>query len=189
MPFQANFQHPNVGRIEQADRSRLPKLSDRFMDGGVDRWAGGQENASDHPPTCITLDFWSVQIHKQHPDRNSRSLARDSTVMESAPSAGAAARAPSRWVDALFQVNHGLVADIKIGIFVDLGETFLRKLFVNRSLNIPIDQLIRHLAREVNPSIGFEVSKVGASVVVIVNILAVEADRHNQEYLEVCKAL
>jgi exodeoxyribonuclease III len=33
-----------------------PNLSDRLVDGGVDRWARGQENASDHAPTWITLD-------------------------------------------------------------------------------------------------------------------------------------
>jgi exodeoxyribonuclease-3 len=34
-----------------------PSLSDRLVDGGVDRWARGQENASDHAPTWITLDL------------------------------------------------------------------------------------------------------------------------------------
>jgi exodeoxyribonuclease III len=34
-----------------------PNLSDRLVDGGVDRWARGQENASDHAPTWITLDL------------------------------------------------------------------------------------------------------------------------------------
>jgi exodeoxyribonuclease III len=34
-----------------------PKLSDRLMDGGIERWARGQENASDHAPTWITLDL------------------------------------------------------------------------------------------------------------------------------------
>ena len=34
-----------------------PKLSDRLVDGGVDRWARGQENASDHAPTWIMLDL------------------------------------------------------------------------------------------------------------------------------------
>ena len=33
-----------------------PNLSDRLVDGGVDRRARGQENASDHAPTWITLD-------------------------------------------------------------------------------------------------------------------------------------
>jgi exodeoxyribonuclease-3 len=33
-----------------------PNLSDRLVDGGVDRWARGQENASDHAPTWIMLD-------------------------------------------------------------------------------------------------------------------------------------
>ena len=32
-------------------------LSDWLVDGGVDRWARGQENASDHAPTWIMLDL------------------------------------------------------------------------------------------------------------------------------------
>jgi hypothetical protein len=34
-----------------------PKVSDQLVDGGVDRWARGQENASDHAPTWILLDL------------------------------------------------------------------------------------------------------------------------------------
>ncbi|MCU1300476.1 MAG: exodeoxyribonuclease [Candidatus Sulfotelmatobacter sp.] len=34
-----------------------PNLSARLVDGGIDRWARGQENASDHAPTWITLDL------------------------------------------------------------------------------------------------------------------------------------
>jgi exodeoxyribonuclease III len=34
-----------------------PTLSDRLVDGGIDRWARGQENASDHAPTWIMLDL------------------------------------------------------------------------------------------------------------------------------------
>jgi exodeoxyribonuclease-3 len=34
-----------------------PNLSDRLVDGGVDRWAHGQENASDHAPAWIELDL------------------------------------------------------------------------------------------------------------------------------------
>ena len=34
-----------------------PNLSVRLLDGGIDRWARGQENASDHAPTWITLDL------------------------------------------------------------------------------------------------------------------------------------
>ncbi len=34
-----------------------PNLSDRLVDGDVDRWARGQENASDHAPTWIVLDL------------------------------------------------------------------------------------------------------------------------------------
>jgi exodeoxyribonuclease III len=33
-----------------------PNLADRLLTGGVDRWARGQVNASDHAPTWITLD-------------------------------------------------------------------------------------------------------------------------------------
>ncbi|MGA9527941.1 MAG: exodeoxyribonuclease III [Terriglobales bacterium] len=34
-----------------------PNLADRLVDGGVDRWVRGQENASDHAPTWITLNL------------------------------------------------------------------------------------------------------------------------------------
>jgi exodeoxyribonuclease-3 len=34
-----------------------PKVADRLVDGGVDRWARGQVNASDHAPSVITLDL------------------------------------------------------------------------------------------------------------------------------------
>ena len=34
-----------------------PNLSGRLVDGGVDRWARGQQNASDHAPTWIVLDL------------------------------------------------------------------------------------------------------------------------------------
>ncbi len=34
-----------------------PKVADRLVDGGVDRWTRGQANASDHAPTRITLDL------------------------------------------------------------------------------------------------------------------------------------
>jgi len=34
-----------------------PNLSDRLVDGGVDRWARGQDNASDHAPTWIMIDL------------------------------------------------------------------------------------------------------------------------------------
>jgi exodeoxyribonuclease III len=33
-----------------------PKIAGSLKDGGVDRWARGEENASDHAPTWITLD-------------------------------------------------------------------------------------------------------------------------------------
>jgi exodeoxyribonuclease III len=34
-----------------------PNLSDRLLDGGVDRWVRGQGNASDHAPAWIELDL------------------------------------------------------------------------------------------------------------------------------------
>ena len=34
-----------------------PNLAERLVDGGVDRWARGQANASDHTPTWIELDL------------------------------------------------------------------------------------------------------------------------------------
>ncbi|MGC1644999.1 MAG: endonuclease/exonuclease/phosphatase family protein [Candidatus Sulfotelmatobacter sp.] len=34
-----------------------PNVSDRLVDGGVDRCTRGQVNASDHPPTWIMLDL------------------------------------------------------------------------------------------------------------------------------------
>jgi len=34
-----------------------PKMSDRLVDGGVDRWVRGEVNASDHAPVWITLDL------------------------------------------------------------------------------------------------------------------------------------
>jgi exodeoxyribonuclease III len=37
-----------------------PKLADRLMDGGVDRWVRGEENASDHAPAWITLKTLSA---------------------------------------------------------------------------------------------------------------------------------
>ena len=34
-----------------------PQLSERLVDGGVDRWVRGEENASDHAPAWIELDL------------------------------------------------------------------------------------------------------------------------------------
>jgi exodeoxyribonuclease-3 len=34
-----------------------PAMSERLIAGGVDRWVRGEENASDHAPAWITLDF------------------------------------------------------------------------------------------------------------------------------------
>jgi hypothetical protein len=34
-----------------------PKMSERLVDGGVDRWLRGEENASDHAPAWILLDL------------------------------------------------------------------------------------------------------------------------------------
>jgi exodeoxyribonuclease III len=35
----------------------LPKMSDRLLEGGVDRWVRGEVNASDHAPVWIILDL------------------------------------------------------------------------------------------------------------------------------------
>lgn len=56
------------------------------------------------------------------------------------PPARAAARA--REVHALFLFDGSLLADVKVRVFFDLGETFLCELFVNCPLNGLIDQLI-----------------------------------------------
>jgi exodeoxyribonuclease III len=34
-----------------------PKMSERLVDGGVDRWVRGEVHASDHAPVWITLDL------------------------------------------------------------------------------------------------------------------------------------
>ena len=34
-----------------------PGMSERLIDGGVDRWVRGEENASDHAPAWVTLDL------------------------------------------------------------------------------------------------------------------------------------
>ncbi len=34
-----------------------PEVSDRIVDGGVDRWVRGEENASDHAPAWVKLDL------------------------------------------------------------------------------------------------------------------------------------
>jgi exodeoxyribonuclease-3 len=34
-----------------------PEMSSRLIDGGVDRWVRGEENASDHAPAWVTLDW------------------------------------------------------------------------------------------------------------------------------------
>ena len=33
-----------------------PPVAERLVDGGIDRWARGKENASDHAPTWILLE-------------------------------------------------------------------------------------------------------------------------------------
>jgi len=50
-----------------------PKVSDRLLDGRVDRWARGQENANDLPPTWIMLDFLD-QSFLSHEFINSKPL-------------------------------------------------------------------------------------------------------------------
>jgi hypothetical protein len=66
-------------------------------------------------------------------------------------------------------------------IRADLGEAFLRKLFVDRPLNIPIDQLIRHAAREVDPLVSFVGRKIRASIIVVVDILTVGTSDYEQK--------
>jgi len=34
-----------------------PDMSERLVDGGVDRWMRGEENASDHAPAWVTLNL------------------------------------------------------------------------------------------------------------------------------------
>jgi exodeoxyribonuclease-3 len=34
-----------------------PMLCERLVDGGVDRWVRGEDNASDHAPAWIALDL------------------------------------------------------------------------------------------------------------------------------------
>ena len=34
-----------------------PNMSDRLVDGSVDRWVRGEANASDHAPVWIKLDL------------------------------------------------------------------------------------------------------------------------------------
>ena len=52
------FERWQKGKGMRLDHFLLsPNLSDRLVDGGVDRWARGQENASDHAPTWIMLDL------------------------------------------------------------------------------------------------------------------------------------
>jgi len=38
---------------------RLSKMSERLVDGSVDRWVRGEDNASDHAPAWITLKLYS----------------------------------------------------------------------------------------------------------------------------------
>ncbi len=53
--------HMNGGRKTKAMRLDhfllSPKMSDRLVDGGADRWVRGQANASDRAPTRIMLDL------------------------------------------------------------------------------------------------------------------------------------
>jgi exodeoxyribonuclease-3 len=34
-----------------------PEMSERLINGGVDRWVRGEENASDHAPAWVTIDL------------------------------------------------------------------------------------------------------------------------------------
>ena len=49
-----------------------PTASDRLLDGGVDRWVRGEENASDHAPAWIILD--SLICAPMPPTRSLRKL-------------------------------------------------------------------------------------------------------------------
>jgi len=75
-----------------------------------------------------------------------------------------------------------LVADVKVRVFFDPGETFLSELFVDGSLNVMVDQLIRDpAARDVDPLVRFVGRKIGASVIVVVNILPAGAGSYEQK--------
>jgi hypothetical protein len=97
------------------------------------------------------------------------------------PVATASSR-PLREVHALFLFDGSLVADVTVRVLFDLGETFLCELFVNCPLNGLVDQLLRDYAdRDVDLLVGFVGRKVGASVIIVVNLLPVGAGDHEQK--------
>jgi len=72
-----------------------------------------------------------------------------------------------------------VVADVKVRILFDPGETFLCELFVYCPLDGLLYQLIRNdAALNVDPLVGFLGRKVGPAVVVVVKILRVGAGDH-----------
>jgi hypothetical protein len=54
----------------------------------------------------------------------------------------------------------------------NLGETFLRKLLIDRPLDVLVSQLVARAASNVNPSVGLESGKIGVPVVVVADFLA-----------------
>jgi len=89
---------------------------------------------------------------------------------------------PPREVHALFLFDGSLVADITVCVLFDLGETFLCELFVNYPLSGLVDQLIRdYAARDVDLLVGFVGRIVGASVIIVVNLLPVGAGDQEQK--------
>src|SRR5664279_2765577 len=116
-------------------------------------------------PTAI-VDVWPVTLPLLHPPH----------PLPHPP--GAAAVTKCRQVDAFSLSDNGVIADVEVRALVDPGQAFLRELFVHCTLNGLIDQLIRHRAAgagEVYPLVGFVGRKVGAAVIVVMNILAVGA--------------
>ena len=57
-----------------------PNLSVRLVDGGVDRCARGQENASDHAPTWISSILNSEYLFKQRDELRTRAMRSDPEV-------------------------------------------------------------------------------------------------------------
>ncbi len=86
---------------------------------------------------------------------------------------------PSPTSSRSFPPNGNVVADVKVRILFDPGETFLCELFVYCPLDGLLYQLIRNdAALNVDPLVGFLGRKVGPAVVVVVKILRVGAGDH-----------
>lgn len=80
-------------------------------------------------------------------------------------------------------INHNLLAVLKISFHFDLCETFLFELFINGPFDGPADQLIwyrRARTWEVGPLVAFVGGKVGASVIVVVNIRCMGANKREE---------